>query len=125
MLMKLEGNLRERNIAVNASRGRERLRVNRLERLLRVGEPAVFLRERRLGVVAQASVGLLERRVQARAAEIRVDRRVSAQELYDVLVVNRFERLITVARDGCGRDGVVLRRLLHARAGQQYRKEQE
>src|SRR2546423_4987073 len=114
LLVKLKGNLRERNVAVNAARGRERLRVNRLERLLRVGEPAVFLGERRRGVVAQASVRLPERRVEARAAEVRVDRRVAAQELDDVLVVNRLERLVASARGGSG--GGFLRRLvLHAR----------
>jgi len=126
VLMKLKGDLRERNVAVNASSGRERLRVNRLERLLRVREPSVFLRKRRRGVVAQASVRLLERRVEASAAEVGVNGRVAAQELHDVLVVNRLERLIARARGGRrGCVGVLRLLLLHARACQQDGKEQE
>ena len=44
----------------------------------------IFGVERRRRIIAQRAVDFLERRVQARAAEIRVRRRIAAQELDDV-----------------------------------------
>src|ERR1044072_8215698 len=126
MLAQKEGYLRERHVAVYLARGRERGGVNALKGFLRTGEPAVFFGERRGRVVAESPVHVLQRGVEPRAAEVCVDRRIAAEKLDDVLVVNRLKRRVAAAARRCRSRGAVLcLLLLHARAGQEGGQEQE
>src|SRR5205085_5047153 len=94
MLMEHEVYLRERDLAINPRRWRERVGRDALKNLLRICEPTIFAFDCGGRPVAERPVNFAQGWIETCAAEIRVDYRITTQELAHVSVVRGLEGLI-------------------------------